>query len=1069
MGKRNSELFEAKMQFKFNHYQYQTDATNAVCSVFKGQPKHNPVQYVRDVGNNDQPSFLTPELNNEIGYCNNDLYLPDEQILNNIRHIQKKQDLSQSKSLSRSSGALALDVEMETGTGKTFVYTKTIFELNYLYGWSKFIIVVPSVAIREGVDKSLHMTADYFYSSGRNDNEGYQKKLNWFVYSSSKLNELDNFAQSPDISVMIINMQAFNTSMKEGGRSKEARIIFSQRDEFGSRRPIDVISAVHPIVILDEPQKMGGSATQNGIKQFKPLFLLNYSATHRVKHNLVYALDALDAYNQRLVKRIEVKGFELHNMQGTDGYLYLHDINVSPNHPPCARIEYRKINTSGKITTVTSTFNENDDIYIASGKLEAYHDHWRIAPDGIVPDQDNQLGYVRFFNGEVLHKGQVLNDGSESDLRRIQIRETILSHLDKEARLWERGIKCLSLFFIDEVAKYRQYDDNNQPMNGEYANIFEQEYNRCVDSFLKSPHNAGTSYLDYLRKTSANTVHQGYFSVDKHGHATNSKLKRNTDESDDISAYDLILKNKERLLSFEEPTRFIFSHSALREGWDNPNVFQICTLKHSNNEIGKRQEVGRGLRLCVNKEGIRQDVNVLGEDTVQDVNLLTIVASESYEKFATSLQKDMKTDLRDRPQKVDSRFFTRVHVPANRIEMGNADEDTITFSAEESDKIYLRLFKADLIDDNGSLTDKYRHQGLKPEALTDLPESTKAKIPAIQIALDSLLEEQSVNYLSNGLATKISNNPLNDNWHKAEFQELWKHINHKYAYTVRFNDKELVSKSVQVINSELTVTELSYTVTRGIQKEKADVTDLTLGKHFYQEGIDTNSTQTLDTRIDANIKYDLLGEIAQAAMITRRCAAEILRGIHKSQFNLFHKNPEQFIARISRIIIEQKASMVVNQISYSRVKGQYDSSIFTEISGNVQKRNAYKAKKCIQKWVFPDGTPGNSVEWKFAEALDHADEVAVYAKLPRGFQIPTPVGNYAPDWAIAFRKDKGIKHLFFIAETKGSMEAIELRGVEESKIACAKRLFNDLKLADDVHYEQVVTYQDLIDQVKALQ
>lgn len=1067
------------MKFKFSQYQYQSQAAEAVCNVFQGQPHLSGIRYIRDTGikrsdllqdtlyDNLYPLAGT-EADDDTGYQNSNLLIGQSQILDNIRRVQKYNDLPQSTQLSNMLGPVELDVEMETGTGKTFVYTKTIFELNRKYGWSKFIIIVPSIAIREGVAQSLDMTADYFYTSGKDGNEGYGKKLNWFVYNSSRLNELDSFTQSPDITVMIINMQAFNTSMKEGGRSKDARIIFSERDDFGSRRPIDVISAVHPIIILDEPQKMGGKATQNGIKQFKPLFLLNYSATHKVKHNLVYALDALDAYNQRLVKRIEVKGFELHNMSGADGYLCLQDIIVSPNHPPRARIEYKERKHSGNITTVTSIFDEGDSLYTASGNLPAYSEGWQIAPDGIVPDQANHLGYVRFLNNEILYKGKVLNDGSEADMRRVQIRETILSHLQKEEQLWALGIKCLSLFFIDEVSKYRQYNDYNEPLKGEYALMFEEEYDKCVHLFLKNRLDDEHGYLSFLRKTTADTAHRGYFSIDKQGHAINSKLKRNSDESDDISAYDLILKDKERLLSFEEPTRFIFSHSALREGWDNPNVFQICTLKHSDNEIGKRQEVGRGLRLCVNNKGIRQDANVLGKDMVQEINLLTVIASESYEQFAASLQKDMESNLRERPPKVDSELFTKFSIPAEILGTDYKDSDPITFSAEESEKIYLYLFKTNMIDDNGKLTDTYRLDGFKPEVLTVLPKDIRAKVPAIKFVLDSILEGLSANYLSNGLATKISNNPLNDNWNKKEFQNLWKRINRKYTYTVSFDDKELINKSIQAIDTRLTVPEFTFTITRGIQAEIVSSSQLESGGLFYKDA-DASNTREIDADLTALVQYDLLGEIARTAVITRRCAAEILKGIRKSKFNLFHKNPEQFIARTSRLITEQKASIIVDHISYSRAKGQYDSSIFTKTSGNVEKRNAYKAKKCIQQWVFPDGTPRNSIEWKFAEALDHADEVAVYAKLPRGFQIPTPVGNYAPDWAIAFRKDKGIKHLFFIAETKGSMETMELRGVEESKISCAKRLFNELNLADDVHYEQVVTYQDLIDQVKALQ
>lgn len=1073
------------MKFRFSQYQYQSDAADAVCDVFEGQPLRDGVSYIRDMGIRKplfldsepvQESFDLAELrprqesfdhyaeDDDTGYRNVDLLLSKDQLLSNARNVQRRQNLAESTRLyTDPAGAVELDVEMETGTGKTFVYTKTMFELNRRYGWSKFIIVVPSIAIREGVAKSLDMTEDYFYTSGRDGNDGYGKRLNWFVYDSSDLTKLDNFAQSPDISAMIINMQAFNTSMKKGGRSKDANIIFSKRDNFGSRRPIDVISATHPIMILDEPQKMGGKATQEGIRLFKPLFTLNYSATHKTKHDLVYALDALDAYNQRLVKRIEVKGFELNNMRGTDGYLYLQDIIVSKNKVPQARIEYKKLSASGKVVTASSLFNEGDDIYTSSGELEAYRDGWRIAPDGIVPDglEPGQTGYVRFMNGETLGKGQILNDGSETDMRRIQIRETILSHLHKEEHLWARGIKCLSLFFIDEVAKYRRYDDSGEPLNGEYADIFEQEYDRCVHDFIENRLDDGSGYLDWLRTTHGRYVHKGYFSIDKHGHSIDSKVKRGSEESDDISAYDLILKNKERLLSFDEPTRFIFSHSALREGWDNPNVFQICTLKHSDNEVSKRQEVGRGLRLCVNRDGVRQDRNLLDDADFLDVNLLTVIASESYEKFAEGLQKDIETDLRDRPLVIDDAFFTKTHVSADKLDPEYAYLGDVSFSKDEAHDIVYALTVNRLIDRNGKLTDKYEEDRFGKDTVELLPEPLQKKAPAIRLVLDSVVEGTTRMLIGNALKRKVHGNPLNGNWQRKEFQELWKRINHKYAYTVSFDDDELVRKAVEAIDEHLIVSKLSYTVTRGIQKENASRDELADRTHFHR-----NDSHTGDLDVDASngVKYDLLGEIAQAATITRRCAARILKGIRPDRFLMFKDNPEQFIAKVGRLIVQEKANMVVDHICYDRLEGGYDSNIFTAGGNNRDEAEGYQASKCVQDWVFPDG----KIESNFAKDLDNAAEVAVYAKLPRGFQIPTPVGNYAPDWAVAFRDDSGLKHLFFVAETKGTLESFDLRGIENSKIACAKRLFNELDLADGTHYEQVTTYQTLLNEVKAL-
>ncbi|MFR0587890.1 DEAD/DEAH box helicase family protein [Bifidobacterium pseudolongum] len=1052
------------MHFKFAQYQYQTDATNAVCDVFEGQPRQEEAGYVRDPGRwvkGVQGTLAVAAEDDGLGYRNAPIALPTSGLLENIQRIQKKQALKVSPSLYRHPlGAVSLDVEMETGTGKTFVYTKTIFELNRRYGWNKFIVVVPSIAIREGVYSSFETTSDYFYMSGKDGHDGYEKQLKYFVYSSSNLTQLDTFAQSPDINVMIINMQAFNTSMKEGGRSKESRIIYSERDEFGSRRPIDVISATHPIIILDEPQKMGGKATQEGIRRFNPLFTLHYSATHREKHDLVYSLDALDAYNQRLVKRIEVKGFELHNMRGTDGYLYLQDIIISKNKPPQARIEFKALAASGVVTKRVRSFVEGESIYEASGEMEAYHDDWRIAPDGIVPDTDQELGYVRFLNGTVLRKGQILNDGAEADMRRVQIRETILSHLQKEEHLWERGIKCLSLFFIDEVAKYRRYDENGEALKGEYARIFEEEYDRCVQWFLDGRLDDGHGYVDWLRTTWGRSVHQGYFSIDKHGHAIDSKLKRGSDESDDTDAYNLILRDKERLLSFDEPTRFIFSHSALREGWDNPNVFQICTLKHSNNEISKRQEVGRGLRICVNRDGVRQDVNVLGESLVQQVNLLTVIASESYERFSEDLQKDMRSELRDRQMRITDGFFTKVTIHPEQLGTQYAGGEDVTFDAGESHLIYMQLYKFDYIDSDGNITDRYKETGLSEVFAEELPPELQKKAPAIDVALKSVVEDRLINYVGDGLKKKISLNRLNDNFRKKEFIELWNRINHKYTYTVNFDDDELVDKAIDDINDNLVVAELSYSVTKGTQKETLTGEDLALGAHFKRSA---NSTYRQRIDIDATngVKYDLLGEVAQAAVITRACAARILSGIRAYKFAMFKNNPEQFIAQVSRCIIRQKATMIVEHIIYTRADGSYDSTIFTNIPPQDETKGM-QVTKCIQDWIFPD----SDIERDFAEHMEEGGPL-VYAKLPRGFQIPTPVGNYAPDWAIAFDEGTSIRHLFFVAETKGSMDTLDLKGVEKGKIECAKKLFNDLKLAGDVHYGRVATYEDLLNIAEA--
>lgn len=618
------------MKFNFKIQQYQTDAVDAVVNVFNGQGFHDKISYIRDLGKmkskdmqitlgfSDEKMELY-DLVNDTGYKNEMVKLSDEQLLNNIQALQRQNNIKLSNSLVKDLGRCSLDIEMETGTGKTYVYIKTMFELNKKYGWSKFIVVVPSIAIREGVKKSFEITVDHFM-------EHYGKKARFFIYNSSKLNQLDNFSSSSGINVMIINTQAFASSLNEnknvGGRKGDtaARIIYSKRDEFGSRRPIDVIKANRPIIILDEPQKMGGEVTQKALKNFNPLFSLNYSATHAKHHNLIYVLDALDAFNKKLVKKIEVKGFEVKNFRGTDSYLYLEQIVLSSKKPPMAKIEL-EIGYNKSINRKSRILGVGEDLYYVSQEMEQYKGY-------TISEIDPLRATVTFTNGEVISTGDIVGDISEKDMRRIQIRETILSHFEKEEKLFDKGIKCLSLFFIDEVTKYRQYDENGDEVLGEYGKMFEQEYINVLNEYVTL---LDTPYQRYLKSTCSDVgeVHKGYFSIDKKGHVIDSKVKRGSEFSDDISAYDLILKNKERLLSFDEPTRFIFSHSALREGWDNPNVFQICTLKHSDSNTAKRQEVGRGLRLCVNQNGNRMDVESCGE-TVHDINVLTVVASESY-------------------------------------------------------------------------------------------------------------------------------------------------------------------------------------------------------------------------------------------------------------------------------------------------------------------------------------------------------------------------------------------------------------------------------------------------------
>lgn len=1032
------------MKFNFKIQQYQTDAVDAVVNVFNGQSFHDRNSYIRDLGKMNPSDYqmawdLTQEEielydpANDAGYKNEEVELSDEQLLSNIHTLQSQNNIKLSPALIKNLGRCSLDIEMETGTGKTYVYIKTMFELNKKYGWSKFIVVVPSIAIREGVKKFFEITSDHFM-------EHYGKKARFFIYNSSNLNQLDNFSSSNGISVMIINTQAFASSLKKDGRSKEARIIYSKRDEFGSRRPIDVIKANRPIIILDEPQKMGGDVTQKALKNFNPLFSLNYSATHAKQHNLIYVLDALDAFNKKLVKRIEVKGFEIKNLRGTDSYLYLEQIVLSSKKPPMAKIEL-EIKYNKSINRETRILGVGDDLYFVSRKMEQYKGY-------IVSEIDPLYGTVTFTNGEIIKTGDIVGDISEKDMRRIQIRETIISHFEKEEKLFNMGIKCLSLFFIDEVAKYRQYDQDGNEILGEYGQMFEQEYINILNEYIRL---SDTPYQKYLKSSCSDVsaVHKGYFSIDKKtGRNIDSRLKRGSEFSDDISAYDLILKNKERLLSFEEPTRFIFSHSALREGWDNPNVFQICTLKHSDSNTAKRQEVGRGLRLCVNRNGNRMDVQSCGE-TVHDVNILTVVASESYKTFVVDLQSDIKTVLYDRPNVAASEYFKGKYIKVDDIPT-LIDENT-------ANAIEFYLIQNGYVDMKRKVTEKYRSD-VAMKTVKDLPEELKPMTEGIHTLIQSVYDDSILESMfTNGHEPKVKKNPLNENFFKREFQALWKEINHKYAYTVKFDSEELIRKAIAYIDQKLFVSELQYTTTVGRQKSEMNEYEIEGFTSFTGE---KTRTQTFKHAQTSKIKYDLIGKVADGAILTRKTVAAILQGIRTDKFFMFRNNPEEFISKVIRLINEQKATMIVEHITYDTIEGEYDSSIFTAEKNTQSFDKAFLAKKSIQDYVFTDGSADKSIEKKFAEDLDSAEEVCVYAKLPKTFRIPTPVGNYSPDWAIAFYEGK-VKHIFFIAETKGTMKSLELRPIEQAKISCAKKLFNEISTSK-VKYHDVDSYQSLL-------
>ena len=1028
------------MKFKFKIQGYQTEAVANTTAIFTGQPNRDSAHYRRDLGRLSAGTMR--EMINDDGYRNADVELSSKQLLDNLHSVQTLAGVPLSKSLSKVEGlgAVNLDVEMETGTGKTYVYIKTMFELNKLYGWSKFIIVVPSIAIREGVAKSFPMLEEHFM-------EQYGKKARWFVYNSSNLNQLDQFSQDAGLNVMIINTQAFAASLREGGRSKESRIIYSKRDEFASRRPIDVIAANRPIIIMDEPQKMEGAATQAALKKFHPLFVLNYSATHRTKHDTVYALDALDAYREKLVKRIKVIGFEMKNLRGTNGYMYLDNIILSPSKPPMARISIEVKNAAGEPRRLFKTLGTGDSLFIESKELEQYRgfDIAEIFPGSAL----QPTAYITFTNGVTLRKGEVVGDSNLLHLQRVQIRETIKTHFEKERQLFKKGIKCLSLFFIDEVAKYRKYDSDGEPAKGIFQTIFEEEYEKIREDelgkrklFEKKEGDGYTDYERYLLGLPAEKTHRGYFSIDKKGKMIDSKIKRGSDVSEEASDYDLILRDKERLLSFEEPTRFIFSHSALREGWDNPNVFQICTLRHSDSTTAKRQEVGRGLRIAVDKNGVRQDRELLGDD-VHNINVLTVIANESYSVFTSALQRETRDALRERPVKATAGYFEGKTI--------TVDGQPHTVTDREASRIMVWLEDNEYIDEVGNITPKY-HADVAARSVAPYSKQLERMAEGVTLLINSIFDPNLLKEIAeDGSKTKLPETRLNANFAKPEFQALWNSINHQYVYTVSYDSYELIENAIMHLNTdELQVRKLRYIKIVGEQdKERVD-----------EYGNTKSSSNELTDVSTSSVRYDLIGQVAKGANLTRRTAAKILQGLRPVKLALFRNNPEEFIRKVVQIIREQKATMIVDHIHYHLTDAKYDSDIFTAAS-RADFDKAVQTSKHITDYVVSD----SKGERNFAHDLDEAEEVVVYAKLPRSFSIPTPVGNYAPDWAIAMEKS-GVKHIFFIAETKGSLLSMQLTAIENAKIDCCTRLFNEIS-TEKVRYHKVTSYQDLVDAMTA--
>ncbi len=1022
-------------EIKYKHQNFQADAVEAVCSLFEGQPFIQLTKYIVDNGKEQSAQSKLFDVE-QYGFRNAplDSSLTDSIILNRVKTLQKQYIIKPSDRLE---GRYNFTIQMETGTGKTYVYIKTIFELNKRYGWTKFIVIVPSIAIREGVKTSFESTQKHFA-------QDYGKKIRFFIYNSSRLSDIDSFANDNNIQVMIINNQAFNAT------GKDARRIEMELDEFRSRKPIDVIASTNPILIIDEPQTVegkGDTKTKDQIKKFKPFFTLRYSATHRKESifNMVYRLDSMDAYNQKLVKRIAVKGMSQIGTTATDGYIYLEDIQVYKDKPPMAHIGFERRSASGGATRVVKLLAEKDNLYSESKELQEYKDRYFVT----TIDADRNI--VSFGNGLTLSPGDVVGSVNFEVLRRLQIRETIKSHIEREQELYLKGIKVLSLFFIDEVANYRQYDDAGNETNGLYGDMFEQEYAAIIEE-MKSDFNH--EYLRYIESMPVTTIHKGYFSVDKKGRSIDSSVGKRDKEgiSDDVGAYDLIMKNKTLLLDLRNNVRFIFSHSALREGWDNPNVFQICTLKEGgDSDIRKLQEVGRGLRLCINQNGERMDESVLGED-VQRINELTVIASESYKEFTEGIQRQIAAGIDDRPLKVNSDLFIKREVMISG--------QTKLIDKETAEELVFELIDAGYIDRKDRLpTEKYHLA--KTAGELDLSEPYKAYQETIIETLDYVFDPKAYktrDARDDNVTAKVNLKNLG----KEEFLSLWKHISRKTAYTVNFDSKELIDNCVTALDKDLRVSNITVTIEKGALKDIKSKDVLQQGEGFTSE---SNRSETINATANTSIKYDLIGKIVDGTNLTRATVAEILKGVREKTFNKFKNNPEEFITNTTKLINREKATMVIQSIEYSPLDDSYGTEIFTSVTlkGKLGV-NMMPAERNVFDYVQYDSSV---VERPFAEKLETSDDVVVYAKIPvrdKGFKICTPVGNYTPDWAIAF-KEGDVKHIYFVAETKGSLDSLELRGVENAKIACAKKHFEAI-CGDEVKYDVITSFNDLIKLIK---
>ena len=971
-----------KLHFEPN-LDFQLQAIKAVCDLFRGQEVCRTEFTVTRAPVDHQTQLAFAE--NDLGIGNR-LSLLDEEVLANLNAIQLRNGLPPSDSLD--SGDFT--VEMETGTGKTYVYLRTILELNKRYGFTKFVIVVPSVAIKEGVYKSLQITEEHFRAlySGT--------PFEYFLYDSTKLGQVRNFATSPQLQIMLVTVGAIN--------KKAVNNLYKDSEKTGGEKPIDLIRATRPILIVDEPQSVDGGLQGRGkeaLGAMNPLCTLRYSATHADKHHMVYRLDAVDAYERKLVKQIEVAAATVEDAHNRP---YVRLVSTSNRRGVIsAKIEL-DVEEIGGVQRRQKTVQDGDDLEQATGRA-VYHD-CRIGEIRVA--KGREFVELRVPGSEhYLRLGEAWGDVDQLAVQREMIRRTIKEHLDKEKRLHPQGIKVLSLFFIDAVDRYRQYDAEGNTVKGEYAQMFEEEYRRLA------------SHPDYRMlfegkdlSTAATEVHDGYFSIDKKGGWTDTAENNQTNRDSAERAYNLIMKEKEKLLSLETPLKFIFSHSALREGWDNPNVFQICTLRNIRTERERRQTIGHGLRLCVNQEGER----LRGFD----VNTLTVVATESYEDFAENLQQEIEADTGIRFGIVEPHQFAAIPVAGD-------DGQTRALGFEASKELWEHLKTEGYIDAKGQIQDSLR-KSLKDDTFS-VPETYAEQRESTTQLLRKLAGRLEIKDADERRPVR----PRQAVLYSPEFKALWDRIKHKTTYRVAFDNKNLLAQCTRALRDAPVILK-----TR-LQWRKADIA-------IGQAGVEATETTGAATVVldEADIELpDILTELQDRTQLTRRSIQRIL--CESRRLGDFKRNPQQFIELAGQAINRCKQQALVDGIKYQRLgdESYYAQELFEkeELSGYL--KNMRDTTKSVYEQVIYE----SGVEAVFADQLEKNTAVKVYAKLPGWFQVPTPLGSYNPDWAVLIDSAEG-ERLYFVVETKGSLFASDLRSAESAKIECGKAHFNALNVGE---------------------